>query len=478
MSSKSALSSVKFESWGLDSEINTSLSKKGWVHATKIQADAIPLARKGLNVVGQAKTGSGKTAAFGIPCIESTEPNGVSQVIIITPTRELAQQVSEELQWLQGDKGLKIETVYGGTDIEKQAKKLDSGVEIIVGTPGRIIDMSKRGHIKLNCISVLCLDEADRMLDMGFFPDIIWLLEKMDNRKQTMLFSATFPQEVLDAANTFLSDAEHVMSDDLDVDIPEINQQYIAVGRSNKLWALGRILVVMGEDDQMMVFTNTKRMVDLLVQRLNKFRFKAVGLHGDMPQKKRENIISSFKERTESVLVCTDVAARGIDVDGVTIVVNYDLPDDVESYVHRIGRTGRMGRKGEAWSFVGSEDKSQLMKISSTWNLEILEVPPPDLPDGMTKDPVNRQQDWSEIANNFGMVPVLLSIGRTDGVTNHNITDWLSKEAKLNQLAIGEVIIDDATSEVEIHLDKVESAIKVMSNRKWNGNSVNLEIRK
>ena len=478
MANNTAVSNLKFSSWDLDPSILAAISNKGWENVTQIQAEAIPLARSGRDVVGQARTGSGKTAAFGIPTIESTTANGNLQAIIITPTRELAQQVAEELQWLQGDKGLGIITVYGGTDIDKQAKKLDDGVEIVVGTPGRIIDMSKRGHLKLETISTLCLDEADRMLDMGFFPDILWVLEKMVNRKQTMLFSATFPDEVLEAANTFITDAEHVMSDDLEVEIPEIDQMHISIGRANKLWALGRILVNMDDSDQMMIFSNTKRMVDLLAQRLNKFRFNAVGLHGDMPQNKRGRIIDSFKDGSEKILICTDVAARGIDVDGVTIVVNYDLPVDVESYVHRIGRTGRMGRKGTAWSFVSGEDKGQLQKISATWNLSIPESEPPALPKGVDRDPVRKQQDWGEVANNFGMVPVKVSVGKHQGVTNHTLTNWFSNEAKLDQLAIGEVSIEDDSSEVEIHLDKVESVIKVMANRDWKGNSVNLEISK
>ncbi len=478
MANKTAVSNVKFSSWDLDPSILAAISNKGWEFATQIQAEAVPLARSGRDVVGQARTGSGKTAAFGISTIESTKANGHLQAIIITPTRELAQQVAEELQWLQGDKGLGIITVYGGTDVDKQAKKLDDGVEIVVGTPGRIIDMSKRGHLKLETISTLCLDEADRMLDMGFFPDILWVLEKMVNRKQTMLFSATFPDEVLEAANTFITDAEHVMSDDLEVKIPEINQMHISIGRANKLWALGRILVNMDDNDQMMIFSNTKRMVDLLAQRLNKFRFNAVGLHGDMPQNKRGRIIDSFKDGSEKILICTDVAARGIDVDGVTIVVNYDLPVDVESYVHRIGRTGRMGRKGTAWSFVSGEDEGQLQKISATWNLSIPESEPPALPKGVDRDPVRKQQDWEEVANNFGMVPVKVSVGKHQGVTNHTLTNWFSNEAKLDQLAIGEVSIEDDSSEVEIHLDKVESVIKMMANRDWKGNSVNLEISK
>jgi ATP-dependent RNA helicase DeaD len=234
----------------------------------------------------------------------------------------------------------------------------------------------------------------------------------------------------------------------------------------------------MDDDDQMMIFSNTKRMVDLLTQRLSKFGFNAVGLHGDMPQNKRGRIIDSFKDGSEKILICTDVAARGIDVDGVTIVVNYDLPIDVESYVHRIGRTGRMGRKGTAWSFVSGEDKGQLQKISATWNLSIPESEPPALPKGVDRDPVRKQQDWDEVANNFGMVPVKISIGKHQGATNHTLTNWFSNEAKLDQLAIGEVSIQDDSSEVEIHLDKVEAVVKVMANRVWNGDSVKLEIRR
>ena len=216
------------------------------------------MARQGRDIVGQARTGSGKTAAFGIPIIEANEPRGSLQSLILCPTRELAVQVAEEMVSLQGSKGLNIETVYGGTDLEKQAKLLDGGVDVIVGTPGRVIDMSKRGHIDLSKVERFCLDEADRMLDMGFFPDILWIVERMGSRKQNLLFSATFPQEVLDAAEEFTNDPVHVMSEDLEVEVPEIDQFAIKVGRMNKMWALGRILARMDEGDQMLIFTNTK----------------------------------------------------------------------------------------------------------------------------------------------------------------------------------------------------------------------------
>ena len=233
-----------FDKWGLEGFILDAIIERGWKEPTEIQIESVPPARKGRDIVGQARTGSGKTAAFGIPILEKCSPTGSIQGIILCPTRELAVQVSGELSILQGKKGLNIQTVYGGTDIEKQAKNLQKGADIVVGTPGRVIDMSKRGHLELGNISLFCLDEADRMLDMGFFPDVLWIFEKMANREQTLLFSATFPQEVLDAAEEFLDDPVHVMSEDLVVEVPEIDQYAIRIGRANKLWALGRLSLI------------------------------------------------------------------------------------------------------------------------------------------------------------------------------------------------------------------------------------------
>ena len=296
-----------FTDWELDSAVAEAISSKGWTTPTEIQLEAIPVARKGRDVVGQARTGSGKTAAFGIPIIEAASASGKPQAIILCPTRELAVQVAEELTWLQGESGLLIQTVYGGTDIEKQAKELQSGSDIIVGTPGRVIDMSKRGHLNLTDISHFCLDEADRMLDMGFFPDVLWIFEQMPAREQTLLFSATFPQEVLDAAEEFMNEPVYVMSDDLEVKVPEIDQYAVRIGRSNKLWVLGRLIVNMSDDDQMLIFTNTKRMVELLEDRLGKFGMKATGMHGDKAQNRREKILDSLKEGKTKIVVATDV---------------------------------------------------------------------------------------------------------------------------------------------------------------------------
>ena len=464
-----------FNKWNLESNIIDAIESRGWTEPTEIQLDSIPLARKGRDIVGQAKTGSGKTAAFGIPILEKCECKGIPQSIILCPTRELAVQVAEELELLQGGKGLQIIPIYGGTNIEKQSKILKNGCDIVVGTPGRVIDMAKRGHLNLEQISIFCLDEADRMLDMGFFPDILWIIEKMPNRNQNLLFSATFPDEVLNITDDIMADAEHVMSDDLEVEIPEINLYAVKIGRGNKLWVLGRIITNMSEDGQMLIFSNTKRMVDVIVERLGKFSMRAVGIHGDMPQKKRENILSKFKSGDEKILVATDVAARGLDVDGITVVVNYDLPDDTEAFVHRIGRTGRMGKKGDAWSLVSKEDKGNLQKISSTWGLEIPYVETPELPNGITKDPVRKRDDWDEVADSFGMVKINLQI-RGDESTKRELSDWIASQAKIPEIIIGEISQREHNTEVEVHVSKVAYVIDVIKAREYNGRKLKPQI--
>ena len=468
-------SSNSFDKWDLEGPISDAIKQRGWTEPTEIQIESIPHARKGRDIVGQARTGSGKTAAFGIPILEKCNVSGKIQAIVLCPTRELAVQVSEELSILQGEKGLAIQTVYGGTDLEKQAKKLGEGTDIVVGTPGRVIDMSKRGHLNLQTVSLFCLDEADRMLDMGFFPDVLWIFEKTVNRSQTLLFSATFPEEVLDAAEEFLQNPVHVMSEDLEVEVPEIDQYAVRIGRANKLWALGRIIGSAGDDSQILIFSNTKRMVDLIVERLGKFRFKSVGLHGDMPQNKREKILNSFRDGTERIVVATDVAARGLDVDGITHVINYDLPDDTEVYVHRIGRTGRMGRKGESWSFVSGKEVQSIDRICSTWGLTIPFVEPPVLPEGRERDFVPKRDDWEEVSDAFGMVSVRMSLGGAEK-TRRELVDWIVSEARIPEIAIGEVSMDSRDMIVEIHVEKVAYVIDVVKQRKLDGVSLNPEI--
>ena len=469
------MSNSGFSKFNLSEYTSKALDSKGWAEPTEIQRETIPSALNGRDVIGQARTGSGKTAAFGIPIIETCTPSGLPQAIVLCPTRELAVQVAEEMNWLQGQKGLRIRTVYGGTDIERQAKELAAGTDVIVGTPGRIIDMTKRAHLDLSGISIFCLDEADRMLDMGFFPDVIWIVEQAPNRNQTLLFSATFPQEVLDASEDLLEDPEQVFTGGTEIEVPEIEQRHVRVGRVNKLWALGRIILTLDEGDQMLVFTNTKRMADMLVDRLDRHNFESVALHGDMPQNKREKILSAFREGKHAVLIATDVAARGIDIDTITHVVNYDLPDETEAYVHRIGRTGRMGRSGIAWSLVSANDVLQLDRISSTWNLKIPSSEPPNLPKGVERDPVRKREDWDEVSDSFGMVRIKVSVGRKEA-SKREFSDWLKSEAKLPDIAIGDIFQEDHSAIIEIHVEKAGATLEILKRREWAGSRLEPEL--
>ncbi len=470
------MSSISFSDWDLPEYILDALVTEGWENPTEIQREAIPSARTGRDIIGQARTGSGKTAAFGIPIIEKAEPTGTPQSIVLCPTRELATQVCNELQWIQGDRGLSILPVYGGTDIEKQAKKLDAGVDVIVGTPGRVIDMTKRKHLNLESISLLCLDEADRMLDMGFWPDISWIFSNMPNRNQTLLFSATFPQEIIDSTDELLTEPVTIMSDDLEVEVPEIEQKWIRIGRANKLWGVGRILINMESNDQCLIFCNTKRMVELLEDRLGKHRFSCSTLHGDMSQNKREKVMLGFRDSEIKTLIATDVAARGLDVDGVTIVINYDLPDNPEDYVHRIGRTGRMGKKGESWSFVGREDLRQLERIRTTWKLNIIKSDAPELPDGIDRDPVRPRKDWAESSDPFGMVQISIDAGKDTISSNLSLSEWIISQAKVKELTIGEIKISEHSTTVDIHSESAMRVLEIIERREYNGNKLTAQL--
>ena len=462
-----------FSTWDLSPKILSGLTAAGFEFATQVQRDTIPIALSGRDVIGQARTGSGKTAAFGLPVLNACTPNGELQALMLTPTRELAVQVAKEIEMLQGESGFSIMTVYGGTDLEKQAKSLAGGVDIIVGTPGRVMDMTKRGHIDLAKPTWLVLDEADRMLDMGFFPDIMWVLEQMKSRSQTLLFSATFPQEILDASYEFMNDPEFVLTQAESLDIPDISQHSVRCGRANKLWVCGRILSHMGDDDQTIIFANTKRMVDLMVERLKKHRFEADGLHGDLNQNQRERILEKFRNGELSIIIATDVASRGIDVDGVTCVINYDVPADVDSYVHRIGRTGRIGRKGEAWTLVSRDDIPQMNKIQATHSLDIIAGDAPELPDGVSSDPIKKQQDNSEVSDVFGMVPIQIS---TDSLSKLAISQWLVKNIRCDPLAIGTITFDNGSSTVEVHNRSVEHALKAFNSKTIEGQQLNAVV--
>ena len=257
-----------------------------------------------------------------------------------------------------------------------------------------------------------------------------------------------------------MKEPEFVLTNTEKLDIPPIDQYSVRIGRANKLWVVGRLLARMDDDDQTIIFTNTKRMVDLLVQRLKKHRFEVEGIHGDLSQNQREKIISNFKDGNSKVVIATDVAARGIDVDGITLVINYDVPDDVDNYVHRIGRTGRIGRKGEAWVLVGRDDIPQLNKISATHSLEIVESDAPELPEGMDRDPVKKQEDNAEAADVFGMVPIKLE---TTSLSKFAIVDQITTALKCSELAVGDIVIKGDYTVVEVHNKHASMALKSLN---------------
>ena len=355
-----------FAELSVSDNIKQALTEMGFKDPSPIQAQAIPAILEGRDVIGQAQTGTGKTAAFGIPIIDSIDPDfRKAQAIVLCPTRELAEQVMGELKKIaKFSKGVGITAIYGGQSYDRQIKALKDGVQIVVGTPGRVIDHIDRGTLKLENIKMFVLDEADEMLNMGFRDDIETILsEATFEGRQTVLFSATMPKPIQDIARRFQKDPLMVKVTREELTINTITQKYFEVKEDYKTEAITR-LITANAFANVIVFCNTKVKVDNLVDELNQKGVLAEGLHGDMQQAARNNVMKKFKEKRVQVLVATDVAARGIDVDNLEAVINFDLPMDEESYVHRIGRTGRAGKQGCAFSLVtGRKDQRRVQDI-------------------------------------------------------------------------------------------------------------------
>lgn len=352
-----------FKDLGIVAPILRAVEDMGFEEPTPIQKVAIPVAMTGRDMIGQAQTGTGKTAAFGIPVLQRIDTSLPGpQAIILSPTRELAVQSAEEINHLAQFAAVRALPIYGGQDINRQFRALRGRPEIIVATPGRLMDHMKRGTVDLSHVQILVLDEADEMMDMGFIDDIRTIMETMPENKQTMLFSATMPEPIRELADTFLKDPETVKIKAATVTIDLIEQEYIELPDGQKFDALCRLLD-MQEPDLAIVFVRTKKRNDEVTAALKKRGYTAEGIHGDLSQPKRDSVIRQFKENTIDILVATDVAARGLDISGVTHVYNFDMPQDPESYVHRVGRTGRAGRTGLATTFVLSREMRQLRDI-------------------------------------------------------------------------------------------------------------------
>jgi ATP-dependent RNA helicase DeaD len=367
-----------FLDFGLSEEIIKSIKDLGYLEPSPIQTQAIPLLLKGHDIIGQAQTGSGKTAAFGIPAIEKINTqSSYIQCLVLCPTRELAIQVNTVFKKLGKYKpNFKTAAIYGGESIEKQIKTLKNGVHSVIGTPGRILDHLERGTLNLNHVETVILDEADEMLNMGFIDDIKTILSKVPEKRQTVFFSATMPDEILELTKKFQKNPVHVKIAKKEVTVSSIEQKYYYVKSELKKELLCRILDYY-DLQRVLVFCNTKRMVDDLVEFLQSKGYSAEGLHGDMRQGQRNLVMNKFRQGILKILIATDVAARGIDVENVEAVFNYDLPLDVENYVHRIGRTGRAGRSGLSFSFVSKNEKRRLKEIENYTKASIEHCQPP-----------------------------------------------------------------------------------------------------
>ena len=345
--------------------ILSAVEKAGFKEPSPIQELTIPLALEGKDVIGQAQTGTGKTAAFGLPTLDKIRVDEPTiQALVIAPTRELAVQSQEELFRFGRDKGVKVRSVYGGSSIEKQIKALKSGAHVVVGTPGRLLDLIKRKALKLNHIETLILDEADEMLNMGFLDDIEAIISRVPENRQTLLFSATMPDPIKRIGMQFMNQPEHVKVAAKELTTDLVDQYYIRVKEQEKFDTMTRLIDV-EQPDLAIVFGRTKRRVDELTRGLKLRGYRAEGIHGDLDQGKRLRVLRDFKNDNLDILVATDVAARGLDISGVTHVYNYDIPQDPESYVHRIGRTGRAGKHGQSITFVAPNEMGYLSIIEN-----------------------------------------------------------------------------------------------------------------
>lgn len=507
----------KFKDLGLSEEILKELKKKGFEEPTEIQEKIIPiLLKEEVDIVGQAQTGTGKTAAFGLPILERITYNGTKKVqaLILVPTRELAIQVSEELNSFKGKKKLQIIPVYGGQSIIDQIRKLNSGVDIVVGTPGRINDHIKRKSIDLADVSYVVLDEADEMLNMGFIDEVEEILRKTNPNRKTLLFSATMHDSILKIAKKHMKEFKTIITKNLQLTADLTDQIYFEVKNSDKVESLSRI-IDMEIDFYGLVFCRTKVAVDELVNKLVDRGYSAEGIHGDLSQHQRERTLDKFKKRRTSILVATDVAARGIDVNNLSHVINYSLPQDPEAYVHRIGRTGRAGRKGIAITFISSDEYRKLMFIQkiakatirkekipgasdiinikkSRIQAEVLKIieekthteylktaetilkenDPVEILAAILKfsfqDQLNEKQykDINEVSvDKKGTSRLFVSLGRKDGISTRSLIKMITNETTVRAGSIDDVKVMESFSFLTVPFEDAELILKSFNNK-------------
>ena len=522
---------MKFDELNIDERILRAIEDMGFEETSPIQTQAIPAVCEGIDVVGQAQTGTGKTAAYTIPMLMKIDPQiKKPQAIVLCPTRELAVQVAEEIRKLaKYMSDIKVLPVYGGQEIVRQIKSLKTGVQIIVGTPGRVMDHMRRKTVKFDNINMVILDEADEMLDMGFREDMETILTETPEDRQTVMFSATMPKAIMDIARNFQKDARVIKVVRKELTVSNIEQFYYEVRPKNKTEVLCRLIDIYNPRLSV-VFCNTKRQVDELISELKGRGYFADGIHGDMKQQQRDRVMDDFRSGKVDILIATDVAARGIDVDDVDMVFNYDIPQDEEYYVHRIGRTGRAGRSGMALSFISGKEVYKLKDIERYCKTKILAKPVPSLDDvkntkldnmfdkirqtieegGLTDmvnlveehvnqeeytsmdmaaallkmligDTLDREDEVEEFhfdtdKDDSRMVRLFINIGKKDKIKTANILGAIAGESGMPGKLVGAIDMMDNYTFVDVPAIHAEKILKAMNdNVQIKGRRVNVE---
>lgn len=522
------MEAVRFEELDLMPQIQRAVKDMGFEEASAIQAKAIPVVMSGKDMIGQAQTGTGKTASFGIPLLQKVDPkNKHLQAVVLCPTRELAIQVAEEIRRLaKFMHGVKVLPVYGGQDIVKQIRSLKAGTQVVIGTPGRVMDHMRRKTVKLTDVNMIVLDEADEMLNMGFRDDIETILSGMPEERQTVLFSATMPRPIMEIAKKFQKDAEIVKVVKKQLTVPKIEQYYYEVRPRKKSEVLSRLLDIYSPKLSV-VFCNTKRTVDTLVEDLKGRGYFAEGLHGDMKQQQRDRVMNRFRNGKTDILVATDVAARGIDVDDVEAVFNYDIPQDDEYYVHRIGRTGRAGRTGIAFNFVVGKEVYKLRDIQRYCKTKIIAKKIPSMDDvtdtkvekifaklrdkiegedlsrmvdfieekvnqeeytsidlaaamldllmGENSQPVQEDTMFGDTGAEEGMVRLFINVGKKHKIRPGDMVGAIAGETGMPGRLIGSINVHEDYTFVEVPSEYAYQVLEAMKHAKIKGKSVNIE---
>lgn len=522
---------MTFEEMCLDTRIMRAIAEMGFEQPSPIQAQSIPIAVEGKDMIGQARTGTGKTASFGIPMLQRINPKDKTlQAIVLCPTRELAIQSANEIRKLAKFlHGIKVLPIYGGQEISKQIRSLKGGVQIVIGTPGRVMDHLRRHTLKPQTVDIVVLDEADEMLNMGFREDIQTILGQLPEERQTMLFSATMPKPILEIAKRYLHEPEIVKVIQKELTVPKIEQYYYEVNPRKKNEVLSRLLD-MYDPSLSLVFCNTKRKVDELVADLKGRGYFAEGLHGDMKQSQRDRVMNGFRNGRTDILVATDVAARGIDVDDVEAVFNYDVPQDDEYYVHRIGRTGRAGREGRAFTLVVGKEIYKLKDIQRYCKTKIRRQPIPSVNDvaaikveklleqageliatdglgrmmdlleeyldgsdysatemaaallamqlGETSTQTLPKEEFGDTGAEPGMVRMFMNIGKKDRVRIGDILGAVAGESGMEGALVGTIDMYDNFSFVEVPQEYAAAVLEAMNHSKIKGRRVNMEPAK